>query len=173
MPSVMLYQVPEPVEAPVPPPVAPPPPVQVERLRELEERIAPMHVLKRTGQRSFAFNGQILGTVCGIDQVLPYWYEINVYRTVLGTYISDIRLFGKGAEATDLFRVTEHDAMDAVQNYLEHYDPSCDLPPVRYDATSQSAAALTLRAIEVRAELQRIADHYHVTVGALLTALPD
>ncbi|MGI4730662.1 MAG: hypothetical protein ACRYFW_02805 [Janthinobacterium lividum] len=173
MPSVMLYQLPETVEAPAPAPAPPALPVQVERLRDLAERIVPMHVLRRTGQRSFAFNGQILGTVCGVDQVLPFWYEINVYRTVVGTFVSDIRLFGKDAGAADLFRVAEHDTIDAVHTRLEQYDPSCDLPPVRYDATSVSAATLTLRAIEVRAEIRRINDHYQVTMGALLTALPD
>ena len=173
MPSVTLHRFPEMPEAPA---AAPPArPVQVERLRDLAERIAPMHVLRRTGLRTFAFNGQLLGTVCGVDQVLPFWYEINVYRTVLGTYVSDIRLFGKGVDAADLFRVAEHDTMEALQEHFEHYDSSCDLPPIAYDSDTgaTSAAALTLRAIEVQAEIRRIADHYQVTVGALLNALPD
>lgn len=166
MPSVTLFQPQEPTP---PPPVAPAP---VQRLRGLAERIAPMHVLRHTGYRPVSFNGEVLGTVCGVDQVLPYWYEINVYQTVLGAYVSDIRLFGKGVDAADLFRVAEHDDLDALHTYLERYDPCGDLPPIRYDAAATSAAALALRAIEVQAEMRRICDHYRSTLGALLNTLP-
>ena len=169
MPSVTLFQLPQ---EPAPPPVAPAP-TQTQRLHDLAERIAPMHVLRHTGYRPVAFNGQVLATVCGVDQVLPYWYEINVYRTVLGAYVSDIRLFSKGVDAPDLFRVAEHEDPDGLHAYLEAYDPCGDLPPIRYDEAATSAAALTLRAIEVQAEMRRITDHYRVTVGALLNALPD
>lgn len=170
MPSVTLHQLfSDPPAASVPPPPEPP---QAQMLREAEARLAPVQVVRRTGLRPYAFNGQLLGTVCGVDQVLPYWYEINVYRTVLGSYVSDIRLFGKAADAPDLFRAREHDDLDALHAYLEGYDPCGDLPPIRYDdSPATSAAALALRAIEVRAEMRRIDDHFRATVGALLNAL--
>lgn len=169
MPSVTLYQkAPEPSTEPRM--VAPP---QDKRPREAGQRFAPMQMLKHTGTRPVAFNGQIVGTVCGVDRVLPYWYEINVYCTVLGDYVSDIRLFGKSEDAVDLFRVAEHPDIDALYDYLEKYDPCCDLPPVRHDAGgSVSSAGLSLRAIETQSAMRRISDHYRATVGALLNVLP-
>lgn len=169
MPSVTMFRTPH---EPAPAPPAAAAPTQADRLRELAERIAPMHVLRHTGYRPVAFNGHLLGTVCGVDQVLPYWYEINVYQDVLGAFRSDIRLFRKDAGSADLFRVTEHEDLDALHTYLERYDPCGDLPPIHYDETATSAAALTLRAIEVQAEMRRISDHYRTTVGALFDALP-
>lgn len=168
MPSVTLHQAAEPVPEPAP---APPPPD--ERPRDTVPRLAPMQLLERTGRRPLAFNGRILATVCGVERVLPYWYEINVHRTVLGDYVSDIRLFGKSQDAVDLFRVAEHPDVDALCDYLETYDPCCDLPPVRQDAVgSLSCAALSLRAIELQGAMRGITDHYRATVGALLNALP-
>ncbi|WP_010219407.1 hypothetical protein [Sphingomonas sp. PAMC 26621] len=168
MPTVTLFQVSEDLV-----PMSPVAHVatHADRLRELAERIAPLHVLRNTGYRPFAFNGQVLATVCGIDQVLLYWYEINVYVNVLGAYVSDIRVFGKGVNSNDLFRVAEHEDLEALHTYFEHYDPCGDLPPIRYDTSATSAAALTLQAIELQAEMRRISDHYQSTVGALLNAL--
>lgn len=164
MPSVTLHQAAEPAIA------APP---HDERPRDVAPRFAPMQLLKRTGYRPFAFNGRILATVCGVERVLPYWYEINIYCTVLGDYVSDIRLFGKSEDAVDLFRVAEHPDVDALYDYLETYDPCCDLPPIRQDAVgSASCAGLSLRAIELQGSMRGITDHYRATVGALLNVLP-
>jgi hypothetical protein len=167
MPNVTLLQTPQ-EPAPV---VSQAEPGQIDLMRDLAQRIAPMHVLRHTGFRPVAFNGHLLNTVSGIDQVLPYWYEINVYQDVLGAYVSDIRLFAKGVGTVDLFRVAEHEDLEALYSYFENYDPCGDLPPIRFDAAATSAAALTLRAIEVQAGMQRITDHYRATVGALLDAL--
>jgi hypothetical protein len=171
MPAVTLFSLPPEMNEPTPAPVAA---SQADRMRDLAERMAPTHVLRHTGQRPFTFKGEILATVSGINQVLPYWYEINVYRTVPGAYVSDIRLFGKAVDSADLFRVAEHGDVEALQDYLEGYDPCCDLPPARpFDAASMSSAALTLRALELQAEMRLITDHYRATVGALLNAVPD
>ena len=142
-----------------------------ERLRDIGARVAPLQLLKRTGERRYAFNGQILATVCGIERILPFWYEINVYRSVIGTYVSDIRLFGKGEDIVDVFRVAEHNDIDELRDHLGRYDPHYDLPPIRCGGSPQSSAALMLRAIEIRADMQRISEHYRVTVSALLDVL--
>ena len=60
-----------------------------ERLRELETAHLPAHSLRRTGQRPYAFNGAVVATICGVTPLLPYWYELNVDRTVIGTCVSD------------------------------------------------------------------------------------
>ncbi|CAA9526260.1 MAG: hypothetical protein AVDCRST_MAG91-2553, partial [uncultured Sphingomonadaceae bacterium] len=54
-----------------------------ERLRDLEGAAQPAQSLRRTGMRPYAFNGTIVATVCGVTPALPFWYEINVYETVL------------------------------------------------------------------------------------------
>ena len=171
MPTVTMHQIPDILDPVAPTTTIASSPGLTERLRDIGARVAPLQLLKRTGERRYAFNGQILATVCGVDRILPFWYEINVYRSVIGTYVSDIRLFGKNEEIADVFRVAEHNGIEELRDHLGRYDPRYDLPPIRYDRSPQSSAALTLCALEVRADMQRISDHYRATVGALLDVL--
>lgn len=143
-----------------------------ERVRDLQPRPAPAQALRRTGLRPYAFNGTVAATVSGITPALPYWYELNIHQTVLGTFVSDIRLFHKSADKADLFRVEEHADLDGVFAYFESYDPSGDLSPAREMLERQTSnAALALGTARLQMQVNQIGDHYRALVGVLLGAV--
>lgn len=142
------------------------------RIREFAAAAAPMRVLKRSGQRPFLFNGATLATICGVTPNLPFWYELNVHRTVLDTYLSDIRLFHKSPDEPDLFWIAEHDDLEMLVGYFERYHPAADLTPPQLDpARATSSAELALWAAGLQLRVEQITQHYRALVGELLHAV--
>ncbi len=153
-----------------------------ERMRELEAAMQPAlsapaqllanQSLRRTGKRSFAFDGTLVAMTCGVTPALPFWYEINVYRAAAGGWVSDIRLFNKAEGSSDVFRVAEHADLDGVLDHLEHYDPTGDLTPERAltDPTT-SNAALALLTARLQMQVNQIGDHYRGLLAELLHRL--
>jgi hypothetical protein len=142
------------------------------RVQDLQTRALPPQALRRTGLRPYAFNGVLVAMVSGITPALPYWYELNVYRTVLGTYVSDVRLFQKDSDRSDLFRVEEHADLDAVMSYFESYDPADDLQPAaQVMDQSTSNTRLALAAARLQMEVNQISDHYKALIGTFLQDL--
>lgn len=144
------------------------------RIREFAPAMppaTPMQVLKRSGQRPFLFNGTTMATICGVTPNLPFWYELNVHKTVLGSYLSDIRLFHK-SEEPDLFWVVEHDDTDDLVGYFERYHPAADLtPPQLAPERASSSAELALWAAGLHLQVEQITQHYRALVGELLYAI--
>lgn len=141
------------------------------RIREFAATVAPMRLLKRSGQRPMLFNGATLATICGVTPSLPFWYELNVHRTVLDTYLSDIRLFHKSPDEPDLFWVSEHDDLDALVAHFERYHPAADLTPPALAPDRASAAELALWAAGLQLRVEQITQHYRALVGELLHAV--
>lgn len=141
-----------------------------QRIRALEAPAMPAQSLRRTGQRSYAFNGQVIATICGVTPALPFWYELNVFETVLDTFVCDARLFNKG-DQSDRFRIAEVPTMDAAFAWFEAYDPSADLPDPPVPAPTLSNASLALLAARLQMDLNRIDAHYRTMAGELLNAL--
>ena len=140
-----------------------------DRLRDLGATVAPLQALKRTGARPYLFNGATVATVCGITPLLPFWYELNVHRTVIGTFVSDIRLFHKSADLSDLFRVAEHDDLDDAIACFERYDPAGDvLPPQEIAKRAGFAAELALWTARLQLQVDATTQHYRALVGELL-----
>jgi hypothetical protein len=140
-----------------------------DRLRDLGATVAPVQALKRTGARPYLFNGATVATVCGVTPLLPFWYELNVHRTVIGTYVTDIRLFHKSPDLSDLFWIAEHDDLDDAITHLERYDPAGDvLPSQEIAARAGSAAELALWTARLQLQVDAITQHYRALVGELL-----
>jgi len=139
------------------------------RVGELQARALPPELLRRTGKRPYSFNGVAVATVSGITPALPFWYEINIFRTVSDTYVSDIRLFHKEADYPDFFRVEEHLDLETVFEHLEGYDPAGDLAlSPSMPKWSTSNAALEFGVARLQMQVNRINQHYGSLVGALL-----
>lgn len=142
------------------------------RLRDFSAVAAPLQRLKRTGGRPYLFNGATVATVCGVTPALPFWYELNVHRTVIGGYLSDIRLFHKSPDLHDLHWVAEHDDLDAAIAHFERYDPTGDVtPPPEMATPAGSAAELALRTARLQLRMDQITQHYRALVGDLLHAI--
>ncbi len=143
-----------------------------DRLAELGATVMPLRALKRTGRRPYLFNGETLATVCGVTPALPFWYELNVHRTVIGSYVSDIRLFHKTPDLSDLFWVEEHDDLEAAVARFEQYDPAGDVSVPREMATrAASAAELALWTARLQMLLDTVTQHYRAQAGELLHTL--
>lgn len=143
-----------------------------DRLRELGAAAMPVHALKRTGARPFLFNGTTVATVCGVTPALPFWYELNVHRTVIGTVVSDIRLFHKSPDLPDLFWVAEHDGLDEAIDRFERYEPAGDVAVPREMSTpAGSAAELALATARLQLRVDQVTQHYRALVGELLHVL--
>lgn len=142
------------------------------RLRDFGATVMPLQRLKRTGARPYLFNGTTVATVCGVTPALPFWYELNVHRTVIDSYVSDIRLFHKSPDLHDLHWVAEHDDLDAVADHFERYDPAGDVTPPQEMATrAGSAAELALWTARLQLQVDQITQHYRALVGELLHAI--
>jgi hypothetical protein len=142
------------------------------RIQELVAHAMPLRTLRRTGRRPLPFHGETVATVCGVTPVLPFWYEINVHRTVVGSWLTDIRLFNKTADEPDLSWVREHDELEDAVTYLERYDPAGDIVPPREIAElAPSAAELALRIARLQLRVDQITQHYRALVGDLLHTL--
>jgi hypothetical protein len=149
------------------------PPVEAMPIAEAPPApLPPMQSLKRSGERPYVAHAAPVATLSGYSTELPFWYEINVYRTVADAYVTDIRLFHKNPNSADMFRVVEHDDMDDVFNYLERYDPSADLDPGRsISEPTASSASLALNAARLQLRVNQLTRHYQATVSELLNAL--
>ncbi|WP_375428537.1 hypothetical protein [uncultured Sphingomonas sp.] len=142
------------------------------RIRELVTQAMPLRSLKRTGRRPLPFDGKTIATACGVTPALPFWYEINVHRTVADGYLTDIRLFNKTADDPDLFWVREHDDLEDATVHLERYDPAGDVTPPRQMAElAPSAAELALRIARLQLRVDQMTQHYRALVGDLLATL--
>ena len=142
------------------------------RLAELGTALMPLQCLKRTGARPFMFNGQTVATVCGVTPLLPFWYELNVHRTVLGCYVSDIRLFNKSPDRADLFWVVEHDSLNDAIAYLERFDPAGDvLPPPQPAPDRTTSVELALWVARLQLQVNEATQHYRALAGELLAVL--
>lgn len=141
------------------------------QLRQLEASMMPAQALRRTGQRPYAFNGLTLATICGVTPVLPFWYELNLFRTVIGSYVCNVRLFNKGEDA-DVFRASEHEDLEAACAYFEDYDPTGDLAASPDELSLDAPGVkLSLQAARLQLRINRITEHYRATAGELLYAL--
>lgn len=142
------------------------------RIQELVTQVMPLHTLKRTGRRPLLFNGAVVAGACGVTPALPFWYEINVHETVVGTFLTDIRLFNKTPDEPDLFWVDEHDDLADAVAHLERYDPAGDVTPPREMAEiAPSPAELALRIARLQLRVDQITQHYRALVGELLHTL--
>lgn len=143
-----------------------------ERLRDLGASLMPLQRLKRTGAAPLLFNGVTMAMVCGVTPALPFWYELNLHRTVIGTFVTDVRLFHNSGDLQDLFRVKEHDDVETAIAHLESYHPDNDAAlPLELVLPAQSAAALALGSARLQMQLDQLRGHYRALLGDLLHAL--
>lgn len=143
-----------------------------DRLRDAGAAVMPLQCLKRTGRRPFMFNGTAVATICGVTPELPFWYELNLHRTVLGGYVSDVRLFNKSPDRADLFWVEEHEDLDEALAWFERYDPAGDVtPPGEIAMRASSSAALALQLARLQLQVDQITQHYRALVGELLATV--
>ncbi len=127
---------------------------------------APSHRIKRTGARPLTFEGTELGMAMSYAPALPYWYEINVYRTLESSFVVAVRLFHQSEDIQDTVRAWECADLESALDALSRYDAAMDVPMnMDLDGTDMAASELAAHALELRARIASARQHYKSLVG--------
>jgi hypothetical protein len=128
--------------------------------------------LPRHGARPLVFSGTQLAMAMSFTPGLPYWYEINIYRTSEQRFVLAIRLFQVSEQNRDTVDSWAFDTLPELFDALEGYDAGRDviadvdsvhagLPPVE----------LAARAMELRARIAAARQHFAGLVGELFAEM--
>ncbi len=121
--------------------------------------------IKRLGARPLSFQGSELAMAMSFTPSIPYWYEVNIYRTVQQRFVLAIRMYFQSAEEEDFVRAWEFDSLPDALDKMESYDAGQDVR-VTFDASQPMVVAeLTARAMDLHARTAAARSHYAGIVG--------
>lgn len=125
--------------------------------------------IKRVGARPLVFEGTELAMAMSFTPSLPYWYEINLYRTSDHRFVAAVRQFFVSSDEQDTARAWECDTLDAALETLLQYDAADDVR-LSFDhlGSRQSAADMAAQALELRAQAHGYRQHYATLIGEFL-----
>lgn len=122
--------------------------------------------IKRAGARPLSFNGSELAMAMSYTPAIPYWYEINVYRTTDQRYVATVRLFYQSEDEQDTVRAWDFDALEQALDALAQYDAAHDVRITMDPAdNSAPAAELAAYALELRSQVLAARRHYDSLIG--------
>jgi len=128
--------------------------------------------IKRLGKRPLTFEGTELCMAMSFVPNTPFWYEINIYRTVTQGFVVAVRLFFQSEDERDRVRAWECETVDQAFDCLEGYDAGADVRVGRQaDDPDLTAAELAAHAFVLRSRVQAQRDQYHGLVGEILDEL--
>lgn len=128
--------------------------------------------ISRSGARPLKFNGSELAMAMSFTPEIPYWYEINLYRTTESDFVAAVRLFHQSEDKLDTVEAWRCKSLDEALTSLEHYDAANDvevtlIAPGKDMAASEVAAA----SLELHARIHAQRQHYRGLVGEILHEL--
>lgn len=131
---------------------------------------AASHRIRRPGQRPLVFSGTELAMAMSFTPELPYWYEMNIYRTDTQRFVLIIRLFFQSETEEDFCQAWDFDTLMEVFDAVESYDAGKDvkLPSTASVATPAEMMAM---ALELRAKTLAARAHFKGLVGELFEEL--
>ena len=127
---------------------------------------AATHRVRRLGARPLVFSGSELAMAMSFTPKLPYWYEINIYRTDEQAFVLAIRLFFQAEEEKDQVQAWTFDSLDEVFEAIESYDAGKDVRlPLGGFADDSAPADLAAKAFHLQAEVNAARQHYAGLAG--------
>lgn len=128
--------------------------------------------IARAGARPLHFSGSELAMAMSFTPELPYWYEINIYRTTDTDFVVAIRLFFQAEEMDDKVEAWRCGSLEEAFVVVESYDAANDVV-FSLDPTLQEkpAAELAANAISLMAQISAARKHYGGLVGEILSEL--
>lgn len=127
---------------------------------------APTVRIRRTGARPLIFDGIELAMAMSFTPALPYWYEINLYRTNEQHFVVAVRLFFQSATEQDQARAWECETLEQAFDKVAKYDAAQDVRFSMDPATPNlSAAELAAMAMELRARIAAARSHFASLLG--------
>lgn len=132
-------------------------------------RSAPFTRIPRMGARPLVFQGVELGMAMSFSPAIPYWYEINLYRTSENRFVLAVRQFFQSEEERDAVTASEHDTIDDAMEALLAYDAGRDIR-VTVSAMDPDLSAVDLAAcaLDLRARAEAARRHFGGLVGEFL-----
>lgn len=124
--------------------------------------------IKRIGARPLIFAGSELAMAMSFTPELPYWYEINIYRTAQQSFVLAIRLFFQSEAEHDTVQAWEFETLGEVFDAIESYDAGADVRAQFPESMAAAAPAeLAASAMELAARVKAARHHYAGLVGEL------
>lgn len=131
---------------------------------------AQAHRIARPGSRPLTFSGTELAMAMSFTPELPYWYELNIYRTDGQRFVLVVKQFFQSEDEEDRKNAWEFGSLPEVFEALESYDAARDvkMDAERFEMDGMSAAELATRAYELRARIEAARAHFAGLVGEFL-----
>lgn len=128
--------------------------------------------IRRMGARPLVFRGTELAMSMSFMPELPYWYEMNIYRTEQQSFVLAIRLFFQSEEARDYVRAWELETIGDVFDKIEAYDAAQDIRLSLPDTLDTAAPAeLAAHALDLSARVAGARAHFAGLVGELFAEI--
>lgn len=124
--------------------------------------------IRRPGLRPLKFSGTELAMAMSYTPELPYWYEINVYRTNEQRFVLAVRLFYQSEDEQDTAKSWEFDSLPELFAGLERYDAADDIKVPMTTQAPSSVAGMLAMAMELRAQAAAAQANFDGLVGELL-----
>ncbi len=130
--------------------------------------------IKRAGGRPLSFNGSELAMAMSYTSAIPYWYEINLYRTAEQAFVTAVRLFHQSEDLQDTVRAWETNSLDEAIEKLITYDAAGDVPlGVEFNVSLAAASEMGALALQMMAQIADARHHYGSLVGEFLHDLEN
>ncbi|PJI91441.1 hypothetical protein BC777_0269 [Yoonia maricola] len=128
----------------------------------------PYHI-KRAGGRPLRFDGSELAMAMSYTSAIPYWYEINLYRTAEQGFVAAVRLFHQSEDKQDTIRAWEAATLDDAIDKLIGYDAANDVPlGTDFDVHTAAASEMGAWALQLMAHISDARHHYGSLIGEFL-----
>lgn len=128
--------------------------------------------IARMGARPLKFTGSELAMAMSFTPEIPYWYEINLYRTTESQFVATVRLFYQSEDKQDTVEAWQFSSLDEALAAIEHYDAARDVEFVLPEPGEQlTGAEIAARAMELQGRIQAQRQHYRGLVGEILYEL--
>lgn len=127
--------------------------------------------LPQPGGRPNVFQGSELAMAMSFTPGLPFWYELNLYRTSDQGFVVAIRRFFQSEEETDWVKSWVFSSPHEALGHLESYDASVDVRVADINLEGSSPADLAAKALALKAEVDATRAHFAGLVGEMFAEI--
>lgn len=128
--------------------------------------------IARVGARPLVFTGTELAMSMSFTPGMPYWYEVNIYRTQAQKFVLALRMFFASEAEDDFVRAWEFDTIDECFDKIETYDAAQDVKMTLPENIEKAPpAVLAAHALQLQAKVTAARAHYAGLVGELFAEI--
>ncbi|MBF9029970.1 hypothetical protein HKCCE3408_06160 [Rhodobacterales bacterium HKCCE3408] len=125
----------------------------------------------RPGQRPLVFTGTLLAMAMSFTPEVPYWYEINIFRTETQEFALVLKLFFQSEAEDDYSKAWSFESIEALFDALETYDAAEDIRVPLGPTDGAPPAELAAMAYEMKARVAAQRAHWASLIGELFDEL--